>query len=426
MKLCRPSIILALAVASIVVAAKDCGKFTREKECTNKKNGKQCKYEQRACVAKSTCEQQTKKGKCKKAGDCTWEGEKKGCVDTFMRRRRRALTNRTSALFFMHIPKTAGRSATRWLQDAVPRASVMFGHGEVYLRPFQSVDALAETRRTWSSARLASSLNGLVHPRRGIESLLAATMVRSPRSHVVSMYMECCCSNWGRRVAPTVPTRPGNWTAGFRAWLDHFDPGTWSQGDYHCYNPHNMLARALTCDDPRRAMDSRCDSCCADAGDRRATCSHHAADRDALIPDATAAVRAVRFDLGFVGVTELFTESLCLLGFLLDGTLPGKSCVVDGDDSPIVPPDDRGFELHHEAHGVPPHDVRAVPRATLDVVDAYTAVDREVYRAAFTRLVADLRALERRAGVRVLSPERLADAKAAVGYVWAVDGFEQG
>ncbi|KAH8066696.1 hypothetical protein JL720_12689 [Aureococcus anophagefferens] len=198
-----------------------------------------------------------------------------------------------------------------------------------------------------------------------------------------------------------------------------------AHGDYHCYNPHNMLARALTCDDPRLATDSRCASCCADAGDRRATCSHHAADRDALIPDATAAVRAVRFDLGFIGVTELFTESLCLLGFLLDGALPGKSCV-DGGDSPIVPPDDRGFELHHEAHGVPPHDVRAVPRATLDVVDAYTAVDREVYRAAFTRLVADLRALERRAGVRVLSPERLADAKAAVGYVWAVDGFEQG
>ncbi|KAK7242568.1 hypothetical protein SO694_00017489 [Aureococcus anophagefferens] len=235
-------------------------------------------------------------------------------------------SNRTSALFFAHIPKTAGTSATRWLQDAARRASMMFGHGE---------------------------------------------------------------------------------------------------GDYHCYNPHNMLARALTCDDPRLATDSRCASCCADAGDRRATCSHHAADRDALIPDATAAVRAVRFDLGFIGVTELFTESLCLLGFLLDGALPGKSCV-DGGDSPIVPPDDRGFELHHEAHGVPPHDVRAVPRATLDVVDAYTAVDREVYRAAFTRLVADLRALERRAGVRVLSPERLADAKAAVGYVWAVDGFEQG
>ena len=43
-------------------AATDCSKFKNKKQCTEKK---QCKYEQRACVAKSTCEQQTKKGKCK-------------------------------------------------------------------------------------------------------------------------------------------------------------------------------------------------------------------------------------------------------------------------------------------------------------------------------------------------------------------------
>merc|ERR1719407_203402 len=59
-------------------AATDFSKFKNEKRCTKKK---QCKYEQGACVAKSTCEQQTKKGKCKKAGDCTWEGKNKGCVD---------------------------------------------------------------------------------------------------------------------------------------------------------------------------------------------------------------------------------------------------------------------------------------------------------------------------------------------------------
>ena len=38
-------------------AATDCSKFKNEKRCTKKK---QCKYEQGACVAKSTCEQQTK------------------------------------------------------------------------------------------------------------------------------------------------------------------------------------------------------------------------------------------------------------------------------------------------------------------------------------------------------------------------------
>ncbi|KAH8056811.1 hypothetical protein JL721_9930 [Aureococcus anophagefferens] len=234
-------------------------------------------------------------------------------------------SNRTSALFFAHIPKTAGTSATRWLQDAARRASMMFGHGEVWrlplLQPAQHARPRADLRR--SEARDGFALRFVLRRRRRPARDVLASRRRSRRAH----------------------------------------------------------------------------------------------------PDATAAVRAVRFDLGFAGVTELFTEPLSSIP--ARGALPGKSCV-DGGDSPIVPPDDRGFELHHEAHGVPPHDVRAVPRATLDVVDAYTAVDREVYRAAFTRLVADLRALERRAGVRVLSPERLADAKAAVGYVWAVDGFEQG
>ena len=41
-----------------------------------------CKYEKEKdeCVAKSTCEMQTKKRKCKQAGDCTWEGRNKGSV----------------------------------------------------------------------------------------------------------------------------------------------------------------------------------------------------------------------------------------------------------------------------------------------------------------------------------------------------------
>jgi len=58
-------------------AATDCSKFKRKK-CTKKK---QCKYEQGACVAKSSCEKKPKKGKCKKDADCTWKNDEKSCVD---------------------------------------------------------------------------------------------------------------------------------------------------------------------------------------------------------------------------------------------------------------------------------------------------------------------------------------------------------
>ena len=58
-------------------AATDCSKFKRKK-CAKKK---QCKYEQGACVAKSSCEKKTKKGKCKKDADCTWKNDEKSCAD---------------------------------------------------------------------------------------------------------------------------------------------------------------------------------------------------------------------------------------------------------------------------------------------------------------------------------------------------------
>ena len=50
-------------------------------------------------------------------------------------------------------------------------------------------------------------------------------------------------------------------------------------------------------------------------------------------------------------------------------------------------------------------------------VDAITAVDAKVYRAAVLRLLCDIRALEEAAGARVLCPARLAKLRAATSYI---------
>ena len=57
------------------------------------------------------------------------------------------------------------------------------------------------------------------------------------------------------------------------------------------------------------------------------------------------------------------------------------------------------------------------PPEVLADVDAITAVDAKVYRAAVLRLLCDIRALEEAAGARVLCPARLAKLRAATSYI---------
>ena len=57
------------------------------------------------------------------------------------------------------------------------------------------------------------------------------------------------------------------------------------------------------------------------------------------------------------------------------------------------------------------------PAATVADVDAITAVDARVYRAAVLRLLCDLRALEEATGARVLCAARLAKLRAATAYI---------
>lgn len=79
-------------------------------------------------------------------------------------------------------------------------------------------------------------------------------LLRSPRAHVFSQYLECRFDNWGRKATKDSPDFPrgGRVTADFERWLDHFldlegARGLGRRGVFNCLCPWNLQSRALTC-----------------------------------------------------------------------------------------------------------------------------------------------------------------------------------
>ena len=254
-------------------------------------------------------------------------------------------------------------------------------------------------------------------------------MLRSPRAHVLSQYLMCRYSKWGRRM--TAPTwRPSgaattaghsnhsrpqqatattavgaafprsnrsNWALDFHEWLEHFVNGSaWAaarsrdienssalQGgpapglhnwgsraewerthaDFHCYNPNNMMARALACPSGEYQSPHHC---------------YSSRECNEQPPPLELALRSLEKSR-FVGLTERYDDSLCLLRHLSGGGAKSSSCANVTSSS-------------HHSHGVPRHDVRTLPAETLALVDQLTAVDAQLYARAEARFARDLAA----------------------------------
>ena len=66
------------------------------------------------------------------------------------------------------------------------------------------------------------------------------TMLRSPRAHVLSQYLECCFDQWGRETTANTgiacETDGGQFSShAFASWVSHFaDEWTTERGDFNC------------------------------------------------------------------------------------------------------------------------------------------------------------------------------------------------
>merc|ERR1719316_894826 len=111
-------------------------------------------------------------------------------------------------MFFLHIPKCAGTA---------------FAHQiKAFHFPFDSEEACYEDHK----------------------SMPMITMLRNPRTHVLSQYFHCKTSNdhaYGHKYMPV------NFSLWIEAWSKNY--GKYEEGGdpFCCYNPSNMQAARLSC-----------------------------------------------------------------------------------------------------------------------------------------------------------------------------------
>lgn len=321
---------------------------------------------------------------------------------------------------FVHIPKTGGSSLKAELSElGIPVDS----HESCF----------------WDDYRLEGV---------GADTTNALTFLRAPRQHVLSQFMECGWSHFGVKhtsvyagLFPEKPPFPSNRSDGLEVWLKHFLDPAWTYdgaGDWDCYNPSNMQARALSCGakfindtaagaeffaahayERRRLSRSRSASSAsrsrrlsAEEWVRNSLKSHHTnahhVRRDGVGPSPPLDVAAAGLDAADgVGITELYHESVCVLRYRIEATLPAGCACSSTVASTHV----------HDDRGVPKHSIDDVAPSVLALVDDLTRVDASLYLLGLDRVLGDIAKLETCAQTTIICPEKWATLRQATAYL---------
>jgi len=234
--------------------------------------------------------------------------------------------------------------------------------------------------------------NGLHNPEKCYGAIYHAdprdfhlTILREPRSHVMSQYLQCRYSPWGKdRIEHRgLPGKNENFYVDFAKWVDHFyekgEEGTrGSGGDYNCYNPINMMTRQMAC--KRNSQKSNVGP-------------HHILSDPWNITLSKAMEHMDTID--FVGLTELYPESLCLAIYMVQGKLPpgcGEGCIE--------------MKTTHDSHGVPKHSTEKLSMITKERIDSFTKWDQDLYRAGVIRFLFQVKKAELETGATILCQKR--------------------
>mmetsp|Transcript_17323 Transcript_17323/g.50541 ORF Transcript_17323/g.50541 Transcript_17323/m.50541 type:complete len:259 (-) Transcript_17323:68-844(-) len=228
---------------------------------------------------------------------------------------------------------------------------------------------------------------------------------------------------------------------------------------FNCYDPTNMQTRYMTC---HRGADFDVGSYCIPGWFCRKVADGHcamtASDLQPSLEEATTNMRR----LHWVGITEFYLESLCLLAFQVYHALDHAACTCSGrrhlrEDAkqgrgkrwrkrqqskqhqrneeakeagkekggqppptssaavfgPRASPKGNMSFLKalahpsHESHHVSKHDVNSLPHHVLEQIDVLTATDATLYITALRRFLKALDAMEQEVGVWILCPQKV-------------------
>ena len=267
-------------------------------------------------------------------------------------------------LLLLHIPKTAGASLFQQLQVNFDIRGTTVS-SETCLPPYHEGNT----------------------PR--------VVMLRAPRAHVVSQYLECRYSRWGKWLQQKFPGFRSSYVdnmsdiAGMTKWTDHFLRHAWAPFaqpdaiDYHCYDPRDMQTRALTCRS-------------------NATFASHAAPAK-WRGDASAAVRNAQAPGIILTLTELYRASVCHVHWQLQQRLPqGCACA---DVAAVAANQTMG--LVRVTHGIPHLEVDELPSALVEQIDRLTATDAVVYAVLARKALGAMRDAERDANTSFVCADEL-------------------
>lgn len=221
------------------------------------------------------------------------------------------------------------------------------------------------------------------------------TMVRSPLAHVYSMWMHCHnnLDNWASNTFseddwshPAKHGIPRKITPWLRYWVKHGDQRREGipvfMQDFHCYLPKNVQARALSCTSMQRLLPQN--TPCLDT-------TVLSDDDDEFSIDQKVALRHItdpEHGARFVGLTDYYQESMCLLRAKYSGHLPDWCDCQDTENW-------RAFPHANSTHGSPTHSLSDLSHEDIELMRNLTRVDSKIYSAALTRFKAEITSVEK-------------------------------
>eukprot|EP00398_MALV-I-01_sp_L67-1_P001040 gene1040-594_t len=254
-------------------------------------------------------------------------------------------------------------------------------------------------------------------------------MIRHPRGHVLSQHQECIHDKFFLNREPKVPRELDNWLNHFvenieqgintkpepkKVWVDdwtkpageakeHELGNGWgvNQGgkagldDYNCYNPVNMMTRQLaeSCKALPDHLFSPHHPAIAQLGERQT--------EDLKVPGSEISYEDLQSAMDrldqtfFVGISEAYQESLCLLHYKVHGTIPDE-CNCEKHDSWA------NFEFTRIDHHIPTRDLSQLTAIQNSTIDRITELDKRLYQHVVSGFLREVGIAEYKSGVKIL------------------------